>query len=189
MKVFLTTTPRFKVHYEKNIEAIFNAIKKLGHIHVNEYIVKVGVEEFYKFDKDKRPLYYKEILESLRKADVVIFETSLHSIGVGHLLEKSLELGKGVIALHMKGKFPFFLSGIKEQRLVIEEYTLGTLSEVLKCAFEDVIEQMDVRFNFFISPKIGAFLDWIAKKKKVPRAVYLRRLIEQDMKKNKEYKA
>jgi hypothetical protein len=49
------------------------------------------------------------------------------------------------------------------------------------------LENIDTRFNFFISPKIGNFLDWIAKKKKLPRAVYLRKLIEDDMDKNKEY--
>lgn len=188
MKIFFTTTPRLKVHYNKNVEKIFKTIESLGHTHTSDYIVKVDVNDFYKFNEEGTPTYYMEILNSLKKADVIVFEASLPSIGVGHLLEKALDLGKGVICLHMKGKIPFFLTGIKDQKLVIEEYTLTALPEVLKNAFNDVLEQMDVRFNFFIPPKIEVYLNWVARERKIPRAVYLRRLIEEDLKKNRDYK-
>jgi hypothetical protein len=96
----------------------------------------------------------------------------------------ALNMGKGVIALYMKNKYPFLLGGIQSDRLVIEEYAPKNVKEVLKMAFDQLTEQMDVRFNFFISPSIGAYLDWVAKTKKEPRAVYLRKLIEEDMKKS-----
>ena len=62
-----------------------------------------------------------------------------------------------------------------------------SVEEALKLALDYASDQMDTRFNFFISPKHGNYLDWISKNKKVPRAVYLRRLIEKDMDENKEY--
>ena len=55
-------------------------------------------------------------------------------------------------------------------------------------ALDYVSSAQDVRFNFFISPTIGLYLDWISKNKRIPRAVYLRKLIEEEMRENKEYK-
>jgi hypothetical protein len=55
---------------------------------------------------------------------------------------------------------------------------------VLEKAIEYAINQQEVRF---ISPNIGRYLDWISKVKKIPRSVYLRALIERDMKENTEF--
>jgi len=48
-------------------------------------------------------------------------------------------------------------------------------------------KQQDSRFNFFINPKLLAYLDWIARSKRLPRAVFLRKLIEDRMKQDVEY--
>jgi len=63
----------------------------------------------------------------------------------------------------------------------------GDLEEILKMACGEAKEQMDTRFNFFISPLHQTYLDWIAKHRKIPRSVYLRDLIERDMAQNKEF--
>ena len=41
-----------------------------------------------------------------------------------------------------------------------------------------------MRFTFFITREIAAYLDKVTVRKKVPKAVYLRKLVEEDMKKN-----
>jgi len=53
---------------------------------------------------------------------------------------------------------------------------------------EEAKRRMDVRFNFFVSPKILAYLDWVAQKRMVPRSVFLRNLIEKEMKKDKGFR-
>lgn len=58
---------------------------------------------------------------------------------------------------------------------------------LLKEAMSKAENKVDVRFNFFVTPRILLYLDWLAKNKKLPRSVYLRNLIESDMEKNKEY--
>lgn len=187
MKVFFTTTPRLKEDAPGLIEKIYDVLDNMGYVLTSEYLRNVDKDEFYQLNNKKVPVYYDEILESLRKADVVIFEASLHSIGVGLLIREALDLGKGVIILHKKDRYPFLLSGVQDDRLVVSEYTDDKLSEALKDGFEYLSGAVDVRFNFFISPKIGRYLDWISKNKRIPRAVYLRRLIEEDMRSNKEY--
>lgn len=188
MKVFFTTTPRLKKDFPKVIKSVYESIEELGHSNLYDYLRDVKVDEFYKFNSEKAPVYYEEILEAIRKSDVVVFEASMHSIGVGMLIKEAMEQGKGVVVLHMKDNFPFFLGGIKNERFVISEYKEENVKTVLESSLDYISGKMDVRFNFFISPEIGTYLDWIAKNRRIPRAVYLRRLIEKDMKENKEYR-
>lgn len=187
MKVFFTTTPRLKQEDPTVIDKVYSALTELGYVLTSDYLKTVDVNEFYTLNNKKVPVYYEEIFESLKKADVVVFEASLHSIGVGMLVKEAMDLNKGVIILHKKNSYPFLLSGVQNDRVVISEYTNNNLKEVLSSAFEYLAGAVDVRFNFFISPEIGRFLDWISKKKRLPRAVYLRKLIEEDMHGNKEY--
>jgi len=70
---------------------------------------------------------------------------------------------------------------------MLVEYTLPELKRTLDYGLEEALNQVDVRFNFFISPQIGRYLDWVSQKKRIPRAVYLRKLIEEEMNSNTEY--
>lgn len=186
MKVYFMSTPRIKVNMENNLEAIGKAIDELGHSSVTNFILDVNKDEFYLSDIQN---FYQQTIHDLKKADVCVFETSEPSLAVGHLISTALENEKPVIALHVKGKLPFFLTGASSDRVQVLEYSNQSIKGVLESAFEYAQDTADTRFNFFISPKIGNYLDWVAKKRRLPRAVYLRKLIEEDMKKNKDYES
>lgn len=142
----------------------------------------------YTEDQKKREEWYKESIAKVREADVVVVETSYPSTAnVGHELTYALDLGKPVIALYKSGRDPFFLRGRVDDKLTILPYTTYDLEQVLSNAFDYALSTQDVRFNFFISPQIGRYLDWVAQKRRVPRAVFLRRLIEQEMQGDKDY--
>jgi len=139
-------------------------------------------------DKKQIEAWYKEVIQHVRAADTIFVEISYPStVNVGHILTYALDTGKPVVALYRSGREPFFLRGRVDDKLVLLEYNDKDINEVVSNALEYVSSAQDVRFNFFISPEIGRFLDWISKKKRLPRAVYLRKLIEEDMKANKEY--
>ena len=145
-------------------------------------------EKLEKEGSDNREKWYKESIREVQKADLVIVEISYPSTAnVGHELTYALEIGKPVVALYHKGKEPVFLRGREDEKLLLFEYTENDLESVLDSALEYATDIQDVRFNFFISPAIGRYLDWVSKKRRLPRAVYLRRLIEEDMRANKEY--
>ena len=76
---------------------------------------------------------------------------------------------------------------MQSDKLQVASYNDNNLDEVLTLSIDYASEQVDTRFNFFVSPLIVNYLDWVSKKKRIPRAVYLRRLIEQEMKANPEY--
>ena len=188
MKIYFTASARGKELYSDNYTKIYKLIEDLGHKNLDNLVLKINPQKFYSGDQEDQADLYKNTVKLIKKADVIILEVSTPSLSMGYVMDRALDEGKPVIILYQKGVNPFFASGIKEERLQVLSYSLKDIREVLKDAIEEAKEQMDVRFNFFISPKIGVYLDWIAKNKKRPRAVFLRRLIEEHMERNKEYK-
>lgn len=185
MKVYFISTPRGKVKLGKNYRAIFQTVTKLGCKHVTKFILDVNAERFYLSDISK---FYSQTINDIKQADICIFEVSTHSLTIGHLIGLSIGYGKPVIALYVKGNEPFFLGGVDNEKVQVLEYDLPSLKLTLKEAIRYAAEQQDVRFNFFISPRIQQYLDWISKHKRTPRSVYLRSLLEKDMKENKEWR-
>jgi hypothetical protein len=121
------------------------------------------------------------------QADLVVIEASTPSFGVGQEIEYSIRNNKQVVILHLPGSKPHILKSEGSELIFIYEYTRETMTDVILAAINASGQQVDVRFNFFISPEIGRYLDWVSQKRKVPRAVFLRSLLEKAMKIDKEF--
>ncbi|GIK83552.1 MAG: hypothetical protein BroJett025_01740 [Patescibacteria group bacterium] len=187
MKVYFTCSARGTQNFSNSYQKIYETVKKLGHEHTSDYAKDSDPGEVYGYSHEERVSLYEEAIRDLKSSDVVLLEVSTHSLTMGYLMQMALTLGKPVIALHLKDYKPAFAAGIEDDKLQVIEYTNEMLSEVLGDALEYAQSKMDFRFNFFISPAIGNYLDWISKVKKIPRSVYLRNLIEKDMEDNDEY--
>ena len=174
-----------KYKYQKNYEQIVNCLRSAKHTVFEETVEPSRSYVYEEISDDEKALYYKQILKWMNQSDVIVVEASYSSLSIGHEITVALEKGKPVVVLYSENEAPHFLVGIKSEKLVIEKYSLKNLKNVLLSSIDFAMEGADTRFNFFISPKIANYLDWIARKKRTPRAVYLRRLIERDMKESK----
>lgn len=188
MKIYFTASIHGKEKFDTNYKKIVEVLAKFGHKVIADHILQVSLKNLPHQRDEDRISYYKKMIRWITTCDLVVAELSHSSASVGHEVSVALEKGKPVVALYFRGQGPHLLTGADSEKLLIVDYKLENLESVLKDAIKDASDQVDVRFNFFISPKIGVYLDWIAKNKKIPRAVYLRRLIEEDMKKNKNFK-
>lgn len=188
MKVYFTASLRGKNNKDLDYSRIFKIIKDLGHQHVDELILSADAGKFYQGGHQDQAELYRNALENIKNSDLIVLEVSVPSLSMGFLLVKALEASKPVIALYKNDYAPYFALGIDDDRLQVIDYTEENLEIELKSAIEIAQEKTDVRFNFFISPAIGRYLDWISKIKKIPRSVYLRALIEKEMNNNEEYK-
>jgi hypothetical protein len=150
--------------------------------------VRQGIKDIEKAPKTKKVENYKDSVNSIKKADIVIMEVTGHSMSMGYLLSKALEISKPVVAIHQKSYVPNFISGITDPKLMVLGYDKDNIFEVLEGALKKAKSLIDVRFNFFVSPKILNYLDWVAQKRMVPRSVFLRDLIEKEIKKDREFK-
>lgn len=182
MKVYFTSTIKAKKTLQENFELIYKTIEELGYKNVTDFLLKVDPEKFYSRSSHVAEEHYGEMFKKIKTSDAVVLEISTHSLGMGYLVNLVLEMGKPVVLLHTKEASPFLFKFIRDERLQIWEYNQENLKEVLEDALEEAKQMMSVRFTFFVTPKIIRFLDWVAKKKKEPRAVYLRKLIEKAIK-------
>lgn len=186
MKIYFVGSISGRKKYLDNYELIVNKLELLGH-KVFEDTLRPSHEEVYGLEDDEKVDFYKQVLKWINQADVVVAEASFSSMSVGHEISVALGKGKPVVVLYTEGHAPHFLEGIKDDKLIIEKYNENNLSEVLKASLDYASDQQDTRFNFFISPKIAGYLDHVSKNKRLPRAVYLRNLIEDHMNNNEEY--
>lgn len=187
MKIYFDASGRGFDQFGKYYRQIDDFIKDLGHENLNDLFNESVVQQFYEGPHKKRVNRYQDLLNNLKKSDLVILEVSIHSLSMGFWMQKALELNKPVIALYLKGREPKFIEGVQNDKLQVIEYEDINLKEVLKYSIDFASDQQDTRFNFFISPKHQNYLDWIARNRKIPRSVFLRRLIEDHMKQNEDY--
>lgn len=171
MKIFFSAALGGNKQYNPHHLAITTQLEKLGHT-----VISLPAEK-----------HYPELIKSIGAADINIFEVSSPSTEIGHEIAVSLHKGKPVIALCAKGKKPRVYNGLIDEKFRMIEYRIEDLDKILTEAIKSSLEHQNIRFNFFISPQIQEYLDWIVKYRRKPRAVYLRELLERDMRENKDW--
>ncbi len=150
--------------------------------------VKSGVTDSIKNDEQAKKENYNETLKCINKADVVVMEISGHSMSMGYIVSKALEINKPVIAMYREGMEPVFIAGIGDPKLILVKYTPQNMEKTIWESLKKARSLIDVRFNFFVSPKILTYLDWVGQKRMIPKSVFLRNLIEREMKKDRDFK-
>lgn len=186
MKIYFVGSISGRKKFLDNYLKIISIFENQGN-KVFEVTTSKDEEDVYSLDDFGKVDQYKRVLDWINKSDVMVAECSHSSLGVGYEISLALEKGKPVLVLYSEGNAPHFLEGIESEKLEIVKYDMKNLKDILNDSLKYLAEQQDVRFNFFVSPKIVNYLDWISKERKMPRAVYLRRLIEKDMEKNKDF--
>ncbi len=188
MKVFFNASLSGKKKFGGSYKLIDKAIRKAGHDMVASPVVSKEAETTDWTDPKAASAYYKKVKDWTKKAELVVFEVSYPSTSIGFEVAMALSAGKPVIAFHaVDAPENFVLESIQDEKFHMVEYRLSEVEQVVAEAITYATSQADTRFNFFISPDIGAYLDWVSKVRKLPRAVFLRRVIEQDMAKHKEF--
>lgn len=149
--------------------------------------VKMGVKDLRHEPSQVKIDNYQESVKCVKKAELVVMEVSGHSMSAGYLISQALDMNKPVVALYKGEHKPIFIGGIINPKLFLVNYDEKNIEEVIKLTFKKISKLIDVRFNFFVSPKILTYLDWVANKKKLPKSVFLRNLINKEIKKDKEF--
>lgn len=184
MKVFYTVTYQGREQFGQYYKLLYDEIKKLGYDHLDEGVVTLDYDEYIKqmaSGRDAQVQNYHEKISAIQKADICIVEVSSHSLGVGFLVQKALDLSKPTICLYYKENIPYFLQGIEDDKLVIQSYDEKNYKSVLKKALEKAREKRDKRFNFFLSPKLLNYLEKVSNDQGVTKSKVLRDMIVDHM--------
>lgn len=188
MKIYFTgaishVSPEIRDYYKK----IIAILEKLGHSVIASYSEERD-RKVISAQTEKEAIAIQTKLSKWRKqATLVVVEASTPSFGVGQEIASALSDNQQVLVLYLRGKKPNILTYQGRDLLYLVEYQEENLKSQLTEYVEFAKTNSDTRFNFFISPRIGSYLDWVSHRKKLPRAVYLRKLIEEDMEGSSEY--
>ena len=151
--------------------------------------IKSGIKDLSQESIETKKENYSHVVKCIKKADIVIMEISGHSVSMGYILSKALEENKPVIVLYTANLNPVFVQGIVNSKLILAQYCKENIEKVISDSINKAKCLVDMRFNFFVSPKILNYLDWVAQRRMIPRSVFLRSLIEREMKKDKNYRS
>ncbi len=189
MKVYFLGSISGKGQYLKNYQKIVEVLRSLK-VEVIENTLEPTRAYVEELSDEKKVEFYKKVLQWINQCDILIAEGSYPSIGIGHEISLAIEKGKPVVVLYEKNVHTsHLLEGLHSDKLLVIKYDFDELGDVVREAIDYVSDQVDTRFNFFVSPKHQHYLDWISRNRMVPRAVHLRKLLENDMDTNKEYQA
>lgn len=126
---------------------------------------------------------YRENMEILAGADVVIADISETNFAVGYMVAVGLQHKKPTLILFREKTIEDTMaSGMDESLVVLKEYNKETIEGIVNKFLDDNrIETKDMRFNFFIDRPIYNYLRWAAYKTGKTKAEILRELVTREI--------
>ena len=181
MKIYFSASVVGKQKYYPNYLKIVAICKRLGYTISADHILNASEEQIRLHTKETRLKFHSKLEKWITSADCMIAETSFPSISVGYEISMALQHGKPVLILYSVGNPPSLLAYHRDEKIMCEKYSFSTLSDIIEDFAHYVKSSADMRFTFFITPEIAHFLEKISKKQKIPKSVYLRKLIEKEL--------
>ena len=182
MKAYFTASVVGKRSNHDKYVLVIEALKQNGVSVFSDHIFNRNFDEVLHESRADRVAFEKEMHRMISESDFLVAETSFPSTSVGYEVSLAQRLGKPVLLLYSEADPPSLLAQPADERLVCESYTKNNLESIIEDFINFVKGIHDIRFTFFITPQIAQFLDKVARKKKIPKSVYLRNLIEKEMK-------
>lgn len=180
-----------KTNIDKNIDylrRILTTIHRSGHMLARDWVEPSFIEatEGIKGEVDWNVIY-KDNMDSMNKADVIIAEVTEKSFGVGFQVALAAQQKKPILLLHKKHAYKKSLAdGVAGDYIERKDYETGDDIEALVEAFlaKNDIKAKDMRFNFFIDRNIYNYLRWAAAKSGKTKAEILRELVLDEIEKS-----
>ena len=183
MKVYFTASIVGKKYHLINYLKIIDILKSKNCQVISDHIIKSTESEVKLENKEDRLKFHKQLEKWISSADFIVAETTFPSISVGYEISLAEAFLKPILILFSEGNPPSLLAHHRDEKLICEKYSRENLPGLIDDFINYVRGNNDTRFTFFITSKIASFLEKVSRKGKLPKSVYLRKLVEEDMKK------
>jgi len=163
---------------------IINVIHREGHILARDW-----VEPSYSLESNPTKRtdtnweeIYKQNVDAVSSADLIIAEASDNSFGVGFLIAIAIQYRKPTLILLKEGtEEGMVLRGMNGETITKIAYTDNTLEDAVKKFIKvNTIKHKDLRFNFFLDRKLHTYLNWASHQSGKTKAEIVRELIEKE---------
>jgi len=183
MKIFYTASYYGKEKYQKYYDLVLKAIRETGvellSTESGNYLSILQKKELKRF-KSQKQIHYEAIRKGIQWADATVIEISNEDFQLGHEATLAIESKKHVLCLSIHEDFskkiinPYF-HGAKYNEYNIEEVVDDFIDMVKN-------EQLDERFNLFLSTRQITYIEEVARRKGMNMSEYIRMLIDEDRK-------
>lgn len=180
-----------KVHFKGAITGnknrykyIIDLIEQQGHTVLTHYFASRSLEQISHKTPAESETFKKKSIEWLREADVIIFETTIPSIGTGYEIALAAQFKKPVIILYEPNEIntPHPVLYTYDDRIQVLSYNPEELNTIIKDSLDLASQFTEVRFTMILPGNIVAYLDEVAEHG-TTRSGYIRELINKDMNK------
>lgn len=180
-KVYFTASVVGKKDYLPNYLAIIDILTKKGCQVQSAHILDVNEPDIHMKTREERLKFHGQLERWIQTCDFMVVESSFPSISVGYEISLALQQRKPVLMLYSTNAPPSLFAYHTDEKLASEKYTLDTVESIINDFVGYVQGASDTRFTFFITPQIARYLERVSKQEKMPKSVYLRKLIEAHM--------
>jgi len=170
-----------KKYYLKNYIKIVDILKSKKIEVISDHILNVNEQKVNLQTKEERLKFHAKLEKWIKSSDFIVVEATFPSISVGYEISLALHFDKPTLVLYSEGNAPSLLAYHQNEKLICEKYTSFTLYDIIDDFINFAEGKIDSRFTFFITSEINQFLEKISRKRKVPKSVFLRKLIEKEM--------
>lgn len=181
MRAYFTASVVGKKYHVAKYRAIIQEVKRRGIDVIGEHILQATEERIRMNSREERLAYHRQLEEWVTASHFLIAETSFPSVSVGYEISLALIRRKHVLVLYHEGGPPALLAHHESDRILCERYTIETLPSIISDFLLYLRAGSDTRFTFFISNRQAEHLAKAASRERIPKSVYLRRLIDDDM--------
>jgi len=188
MKIGLLSSYRGQKQFEKEHRGLVAHLEKRGHQVMHS--LDTRLDHLISLSYIEREKIFLAFYEKLEACDLIFVECSVQSTQVGFGLSHLRSKGKPMIIVSIEGVAPEFAAKgniySEVENMTIYEYTFATIARVVDDAIAFMEPRLDKRFTIIFPAHLLAKVENKAQKKKLPKAVYIRQLIEKDLKEDKE---
>lgn len=173
-------------------ESMLLYLKENNCNNLNDFILKAlkkRILKIYSTTKQNNQVY-SHSLKQIHKSNFLIADVTYASITIGRQIEYALQKGIPVLCLINTDKTTYIspsMFDVESETQTFRSYGEKTLPIILKGYIKNY-KNKKIRFNLFISRESENFLNWLSIKNQTSKSETVRKLIENEIKKNKEYK-
>ena len=193
MKIYFSCSTADFFEYEEGYFKIRDFLVKEGHILTRDWLPETA-ETLHSGNTLIRDIkkIYKDCIEAIREADLVIIEDTVSNFSTGHQITVALQYRKPTLVLWQGKKHrqfkQMFIHGIDSDILQISEYSLENLEDIIKTfveKFEDCSERN--RFHLVLNNLERRYLDWAQFSKSKSRTQIIRESLRKQIDEDFEY--
>lgn len=138
-------------------------------------------------------IHYEDVVASIMTADVVVVDSTVPSMAIGHQVTIALQNEKPVLLLKLKQKDSktgkLFIEGSNSPNLEVHEYsTVGQIKKIVVQFLRKHESKPKKRFNLVLTGYLNNFLSWASFYYKKTKTELIHEAVENMLERDSQYK-